>query len=95
MQRSSKDCCSIFGTFPAYHLYVKGFKTCFQENGLTNALIIADKGFYSTANVILLDKEGLKYIIPLKRDNTIIEYEKLDRKQLGYFAAIYPEIKML
>ena len=75
----------FYRLYPGNIREVKGFKTCLQESGLTDAIIIADKGFYSAANVILLDNESLKYIIPLKRDNTLIEYEKLDRKQLGYF----------
>lgn len=75
----------FYRLYPGNIREVKGFKTCLQESGLTDAIIIADKGFYSAANVSLLDKESLKYIIPLKRDNALIEYEKLDRKQLAYF----------
>ena len=75
----------FYRLFPGNIREVKGFKICLQESGLTDAVIIADKGFYSAANVVLLDNEGLRYIIPLKRDNAFIEYEKLDRKQLEYF----------
>lgn len=64
---------------------VRGFKLCLQESGIAEALVIADKGFYSKANINNLKQEGLQYIIPLKRDNSLIEYEKLDRKKLSYF----------
>jgi len=75
----------FYRLYPGNIREVKGFKTCLQESGLTDAIIIADKGFYSAANINLLEEEGLHYIIPLKRDNALIEYHKLDRKQLGYF----------
>ena len=75
-----------------YRLYsgnikeVTGFKLCLQESGLTDVTIIADKGFHSAANVALMNQEGFKYILPLKRDSSLILYEKLeDKKQLSYF----------
>lgn len=57
---------------------VKAFKNCLLEAGLDDAVIVADKGFYSKKNIELLEKEALKYILPLKRDNSIINYELLD-----------------
>lgn len=44
-----------------------------QESGYKNALIIADKGFYSAANIKLLENANLQYIIPLKRNSTLIK----------------------
>lgn len=44
-----------------------------EEAGITVASIIADKGFYSEANIDLLEKNNLKYIIPLKRNSTLID----------------------
>ena len=38
---------------------VKGFKLCLQESGIADALVIADKGFYSKANIQNLQQEGL------------------------------------
>ena len=64
---------------------VKGFKLCLQESGIADALVIADKGFYSKANIQNLQQEGLQYIIPLKRDNHLIQYDKLVKKELSYF----------
>jgi len=61
-----------------YRLYsgnireVKGFKLCLQESGITDAVVIADKGFYSKKNIENIQHEGLNYIIPLKRDSALI-----------------------
>jgi transposase len=56
---------------------VKAFKNCLLEVGLKDAIIIADKGFHSGKNVELLLKEELKFILPLKRDNVMIDYSLL------------------
>jgi transposase len=64
---------------------VTGFKMCLKESGITDAVIIADKGFYSKDNIAFLESEELKFIIPLKRDNAMIDYTKLDKKTNGYF----------
>ena len=56
---------------------VKAFKNCLLEAGLKDAIIIADKGFYSSRNVELLMEEKLKFILPLKRDNIVIDYSTL------------------
>jgi transposase len=57
---------------------VKAFKNCLMEAGLDDAVIVADKGFYSKANIELLLKEQLRFILPLKRDNPIIDYSLLE-----------------
>lgn len=56
---------------------VKAFKNCLLEAGLNDAIIVADKGFYSAKNVELLLNEKLRFILPLKRDNSIIDYSLL------------------
>jgi len=53
---------------------VKAFKNCLLEVGLKNAVIVADKGFYSKKNVDLLREESLRFVLPLKRDNSLIDY---------------------
>ena len=53
---------------------VKAFKNCLLEVGLDHAVIVADKGFYSQKNVELLRKERLNFVLPLKRDNHLIDY---------------------
>ena len=53
---------------------VKAFKNSLLEAGLQKAVVIADKGFYSEANINLLLEEQLNFILPLRRDNTLIDY---------------------
>lgn len=66
-----------------YRLYagnireVTAFKVCLKESGLSDAIVIADKGFYSQANIDLLQAEGVKFIMPLKRDNSLINYDQI------------------
>ncbi len=68
---------------------VKSFSLCLMESGIHDATIIADKGFYSRKNISELDKEKLQYIIPLRRDNILINYAEMnlnDKKNFdGYF----------
>jgi transposase len=54
---------------------VSALSMTIKESGVTNCTIIGDKGFYSKANAEVLESEGLFYIMPLKRDNSLIEYE--------------------
>ena len=56
---------------------VKAFKNCLREAGLRNAIIVADKGFYSQSNLEMLQQEGLAFILPVKRDNHLINYHDL------------------
>jgi len=56
---------------------VKAFKNCIREAGLKKAIVVADKGFYSESNVAMLQQENLSFILPLKRDNLLINYHNL------------------
>lgn len=68
---------------------VKAFKLSLLESGVTDAVIIADKGFYSEQNVDQLNQEGLKFIVPLKRDSLRIDYSQIKQADKtafdGYF----------
>ena len=68
---------------------VSAFKLCLQESGVKDVTVIIDKGFASLSNIEALEKEDLKFIIPLRRDSTLIDYQKLqsgDKRQFdGYF----------
>jgi transposase len=62
-------------------------KNALIESGISNAIFISDKGFYSETNMNHLDELFMKYIIPLRRDNEAIKYNLLnniDAKQ-SYF----------
>lgn len=56
---------------------VKAFKNSLLEAGLQQAVVVADKGFYSQANVELLLGGALQFIIPLRRDNSLIDYSAI------------------
>jgi transposase len=68
---------------------VSAFKMCLQESGVKDATIIIDKGFASMSNIEALEEEELKFIIPLPRNSSFIDYEKIksvDKRLLdGYF----------
>ena len=87
---------SISAQLPAYYRImpgnikdVKAFKLCLEESHITDAVIIADKGFYSENNIDLLIEEHLQFIVPLKRNNKLINYDNIktgDKRQFGgYF----------
>jgi transposase len=70
---------------PAYYRIVVGnvrdisaFKLSISEAGLENVIVVADKGFASEANFNMLNESGIKYIIPLKRNNVLFETAKLE-----------------
>ncbi|MFN7095385.1 MAG: transposase, partial [Burkholderiales bacterium] len=56
---------------------VKAFKLTMLESQVKDSIIIGDKGFYSKANTDMLEKDGLSYIIPLKRDSALIDYSTI------------------
>ena len=56
---------------------VSAFKLSLKESGVKEAIIIVDKGFASNSNIEALEEGGLKFIIPLRRDNALIRYEKI------------------
>ncbi|MGH2612347.1 MAG: IS1634 family transposase [Rhabdochlamydiaceae bacterium] len=56
---------------------VKMISIAIKESEYKNALVIADKGFYSDENLEILEQEDLKYIIPLKRNSTLINNDSL------------------
>ena len=86
---------SIDHQMPAYFRIVPGsvqdvssLVLTVRESGVENVVLIGDKGFYSAKNVDELEKESVKYILPLKRDSSLIDYSKVEKgKQTfdGYF----------
>jgi transposase len=81
---------------PAYFRMVAGsirdvssLALTIKEAEVQHAALIGDKGFYSEDNVLALEKEGLHYILPLKRNSSLIDYSKIktgDRRAFdGYF----------
>ncbi len=64
---------------------VTGFQMCLKESGIEDAVIIADKGFYSEENFKNVTKTKLKMIVPLRRDNKAIQYSKAIQDEMEYF----------
>jgi transposase len=67
---------------------IKAFKLCLEESQIKDAVIIADKGFYSEKNIDKLIEEKLRFIIPLRRNNKKISYNKIkavDKKSFDNF----------
>lgn len=63
---------------------VKAFALTLRESGLEEAIVICDKGFYSRKNIEALGSEGLRFIIPLRRNNTFIDYSRIREGKKGY-----------
>lgn len=57
---------------------ISAMKNAVRLSGLEQCVYIADKGFFSESNISELEKLGMEYIIPLKRNNKLIPYESLD-----------------
>ena len=80
-------------------IYFKGFtgnktdisilKTCIQESGLNNMIFIADKGYYSGSNAEELTKNGISYIMPIKRCDKIIDYASIDMSSMDGFDGFF------
>ena len=64
---------------------ISAFKLCLQESGVKDAIIVMDKGFSSQSNIEELEKNGLQFIIPLQRNNALINYEKIQGGGKSHF----------
>ena len=69
---------------------VKSMVLCIKEFGQNEVIYIADKGFYSKDNIEMLNKENLQYIIPLRRNNPLIDFSILRqsdfKRKLKFFS---------
>jgi hypothetical protein len=50
---------------------------CVEEMGVSDVVYIADKGFYSKENTAMLEERNLWYIMPVRRNNPVIDYGPL------------------
>jgi transposase len=50
---------------------------CIKEMNIKDVIYIADKGFFSIQNINELKRENLQFIIPLHRNNKLIDFEPL------------------
>ena len=56
---------------------IKSMSLCVKEMNVTDVIFIADKGFYSEQNIQLLTQNKLYYIIPVHRNNKLIDFSPL------------------
>ncbi len=73
---------------------IKSMSLCVKEMKTQNVVFIADKGFFSKNNIQQLNENKLNYIIPIHRNNKLIDFKPLlkadfKRKMKTYF--IYQE----
>jgi len=66
---------------------ISSMRNTIKISGLEQCVYIADKGFFSEANVSELENLNMSFIIPLKRDNKNIPYSSLEEieKTDNYF----------
>jgi transposase len=55
---------------------VKAIRLTLQESQVKDCILIADKGFYSQSNIQALQDDKLHYIIPLRRNNQLIDTDR-------------------
>ena len=55
----------------------KSMSLFIKEMNIKDVIFIADKGFFSIQNINKLNEENLQYIIPLHRNNKLIDFEPL------------------
>jgi len=72
---------------PVYYRLVNGnitdvssMKLCVDELSLKKLTFIADKGFYSKKNIDYLIENQLNYIIPLHRNNNLIDFKPIQQE---------------
>lgn len=56
---------------------ISAMQNTIKISGMEHCVYIADKGFFSASNVAELERLGMQFIIPLKRDNALIPYASL------------------
>jgi hypothetical protein len=69
---------------------VKSMSLCIKEMNVKDRVIfIGDKGFFSPENIAAMEEEKMLYIIPLMRNNSLIDYSPLQqgcfKKEMQYF----------
>lgn len=68
---------------------ISSIKNLVEESHIKGATFIGDKGFFSEGNEIILNSKKLNFILPLRRNNSLIDYSPIkyfERKKFdGYF----------
>ncbi len=76
----SEDCKEpiFFRIVPGSIRDVSIIPAAMAEAGIKNATVIGDKGFYSEDNVKFLESKKLHYILPLRRNSSLIDYGPIE-----------------
>lgn len=70
---------------------VKALKNTLELAGIKDAIIICDKGFYSRDNLQNMTDVGLNFILPLRRDNPLIDYLHLNNNTFKDIAKVFKQ----
>jgi len=65
----------FFRVTPGNIREVKSLILTLKESEIKKAILISDKGFYSDDNINELDRSGILYILPMRRNNKMIDYK--------------------
>ena len=68
---------------------ITSMKLAVEESGLNQVVIVGDKGFYSQKNVENLLEEKIGFTIPLKRNNTMIDYQPFKKTDKQRFKGVF------
>ena len=81
---------------PAYYRIISGniadisaLKLSLDEANIKDAVVVADKGFSSDDNCSDMEALGIKYIVPLKRNSSLIDYKKLETGNKSSFEGFF------
>jgi transposase len=69
----------FYRTIPGNVREVAAMSLTIKESKVKNAVVVADKGFYSQGNIEELEQEKLQYIIPLRRSSSLIDYTPMQK----------------
>ena len=77
---------------PVYYRLLPGnardinvLKQCYRESGVKDAVIVMDSGFTQQGNFEVMEKNGIKFIVALERNNPLINYKKIQYGDKRYF----------
>jgi transposase len=68
---------------------VSAFRLCLLESGVKDAIVIVDRGFASEKNIKALESEDLRFIIPLPRNSSYINYGKMKTGDKSLFEGYF------
>lgn len=71
----------FYRIFPGNISGMKALKLSLQEASIENAMVIGDKGFASEENINMLEEMSLNFILPLKRDSSYLDHQRLQSRR--------------